>query len=122
MREVRVGDRVRAFDFADSEGRWGFGLEGEDERACYAEGVVVAIGPFSGEAGSYDAYEIVCYKDVGAGKVRNGPYSRVGLRVFAPVNGVPKSFGGFCNGVVLLDEDEYNEARNAACEAAKEAA
>jgi hypothetical protein len=122
MNAIRVGDRVRSFDFPSDNGKWGFALEGEDERACYAEGFVLEIDPdWSGACGAYPAYKIGCYKDVGAGKERVGEFSRKGLFVYAPVNGVEKAFGGVCNGVVLVPEAEYEAGRNAAIEL-KEAA
>lgn len=91
--EIKAGDRVRSFDFADGE--WGRSLEGE--RAAYVEGVVDAI--YKTEHG-YDAYWITVTKDVFGGEDQTAKGYRTEVSV--PVNGTPKGFGGECDGVELI--------------------
>ena len=85
LRQVKVGDFVRSFDFESRD------VEGD--RACYCEGVVedVVQGP------DCDRYKICVTRRVFGGKVLTG--DRVEKEVFPPVNGTPKSFGGVCDGV-----------------------
>lgn len=105
MSEIKVGSRVRSFDFPSDCGKFGFSLEGE--RAAYVEGFVLSIGWKETDNGSFNAYEIGVYKDVFGGKERFGKYSRKGTRTFAPVNGTRKLFGGETNGVVLVEDNDY---------------
>ena len=89
---IRVGDRVRSFDFADlnSEGRL---LTGE--RACYVEGEVVGIQSHGG----CDRYIIDVDRDVFAGEEAT---RRIGQRVMPPVNGTPSWTGRPTNFVELV--------------------
>ncbi len=90
--EIKVGDRVRSFDFAD--GKFGRDLEGE--RACYMEGVVKEIQQF----GPCRHYIIWVER-----QVFGGEEVPVGFReATPPVNGTPKSFGGVCDGVEKIEE------------------
>ena len=82
-RDVRVGDRVRSFDFAvttEDGKRLGRDLEGE--RACYVEGVVSSIEEIQG----CDRYVIEVSRRVFGGEVRP---PRENDRVIPPVNGTP---------------------------------
>ena len=89
MSEVKVGDRVRSFDFPFQ----GFGrsLLGEgDERAAYVEGIVKGIGPIDDCAPGCDHYYIDVDVDVFANKEQ---FARVGKRMFPPVNDSMMSSG-----------------------------
>lgn len=96
MSEIKVGDRVRSFDF---EGR-----ELEGERACYREGVVIGIGRFGFP--DCDRYKIFVDRVVWAGEEDvlsdNDPVA--GRVIYPPVNGVPMVFRGrVTDGVHLLE-------------------
>ena len=96
MSEVKVGDRVRSFDF---DGR---DLTGE--KACFIEGDVVAIGrpPWC----ECDRYIVRVAKRIAGGREVNKPAVTEGEDlVFPPVNGgTPKLFGGVCDGVVRIGD------------------
>lgn len=87
MAEIIPGTRVRSFDFD--------GRDVEGERACFVEGTVVGFC----EIGGCTRYDIIVDRRVFAGEDR----TREGERVFPPVNGTPKLFGGVCDGVVALE-------------------
>lgn len=96
MSEIKVGDRVRSFDF---EGR-----ELEGERACYREGVVIGIGRFGFP--DCDRYKIFVERVVWAGEEEglsdNDPVA--GRVIYPPVNGVRMVFRGrVTDGVHLLE-------------------
>lgn len=93
---IKVGDKVRSFDFAD--GDYGRTLEGE--RACYFEGEVVEISDRSGAG--YETYMIDISRRVWGGNEM--PPKDDGAYVFAPVNGTKKGFapGEHCDGVELI--------------------
>jgi len=84
MSEIKVGDKVRSFDFADGE--WGRDLTGE--RACYVEGQVISIGMIMEGC---PRYEILVERDVFGGEESD---RRVGTQVYPPVNGTPSTMGG----------------------------
>lgn len=75
MDKIKIGDRVRSFDFDNRD------VEGE--RACYVEGVVTGIGLIVRDC---DRYEIKIDRIVFAGDEQP-----VDLNQFAypPVNGTP---------------------------------
>ena len=90
VEEIRVGDRVRAFDYDCRD------LEGGN--ACFTEGLVVDIvndGPvFEGR------YVIQVERDVWTGKDMD---VRVGTKIFPPVNGrTIQPAGVYMNRVVRL--------------------
>lgn len=95
---IKVGDRVRSYDFPDLPGM---------KTTCYVEGVVEAIGPFVGEAGPYgcDRYTIRIERRVWQRKEdekwKEGREFPTG-RVYPPVNGIPTSLGGITRGVEVL--------------------
>jgi hypothetical protein len=96
---VKVGDRVRSFDFASRS------VEGED--ACYVEGVVEAIGrEFAGGPAFADCarYQIRVRRRVFAGEELTGEEpSLVGGYVYPPVNGTPTTLGEITDGVVVIE-------------------
>ena len=73
--DIKIGDRVRSFDFDTSRA-----LEGE--RACYVEGEVIGFTELEG----CRRYEIRVGLDVFGGAPGGG---RVGYTVRPPVNGTP---------------------------------
>jgi hypothetical protein len=77
MTTIKVGDRVRSFDFAMG----GFGRDLSGERAAFVEGTVVAIGDHLGLG--YNQYHIKVDFDI------IGDGVRVGTMVYPPVNGTP---------------------------------
>lgn len=87
MAEIIPGTRVRSFDFD--------GRDVEGERACFVEGTVVGFCELEG----CTRYDILVDRRVFGGEDR----TREGERVFPPVNGTPKLFGGVCDGVVALE-------------------
>ena len=102
---IAQGDQVRSFDFD-------YNRDLEGPRACYVEGVVEAIGPFSTVDGisRYDAYTIRVTRRVFAGEeIATGEET-----IYAPVNGTGKSTGGVCNGVErILSAAHLAELQNA---------
>lgn len=93
MEEIKVGDKVRSFDFPF--GDFGRSLEGED--ACYVEGVVEGVGEV---IEGCPRYNIRVTRRVwgGIGEWVHGDY------VFPPVNGTPRMLGGVCDGVERISE------------------
>src|SRR5688572_9278816 len=80
---IKVGALVKSFDFP---GR----------KDCYIVGSVVGFKNIEG----CPRYEIICSGEVWEGKELEGEAaSRVGMKFYPPLNGVPKSMGGSCNGV-----------------------
>lgn len=100
MSEIRVGDKVRSFDF---EGR-----ELTGERACYVEGTVVEIGkPPAGVCNCDNHYHIVVEKRVWGGKA-NPTDGFIGQTVYPPTNGSPSLFNeNGTDGVVLIERPDY---------------
>ena len=101
-RPIRVGSRVRSFDFAivtdDGAKAHGFDLEGE--RAAYVDGVVEAIGDTYIDG--CPRYTIRVEKRVFGGE----PFpEEAALRdhVYPPLNGTPTSTGRMCASVVAID-------------------
>ena len=86
MSDIKVGDRVRSFDFADGD----YGRDLTGERACFVEGVVTDITRMiPGEDGflmnaGCDRYVIAVERQVFGGKVVFGADT-----VYPPVNGTP---------------------------------
>ena len=85
---IKVGNRVRSFDFPRSRD-----LEGE--RACYVEGIVEGFEHVEG----CERYKIRVERKVWAGEEVENPYRG---HVYPPLNGTPRTFGGECNGVELV--------------------
>jgi hypothetical protein len=92
--EIKVGDKVRSFDF---EGRRN--LTGE--RACYIEGVVMGFREIEG----CQRYEIKLTRRVFGGE--DGPFAGT---MYPPVNGTSTLFGDTTDGVVKIEEDTRPEA------------
>lgn len=93
---IAVGSRVRSFDFPEVIEEKVYGMDLEGPRACYLEGVVLAIGQVSREG--CPRYTIQVTRTVRGGRpASNGPDT-----VYPPLNGTPKLFGGHCVGVVAL--------------------
>ena len=95
-REIKVGDRVRTFDF---EGR---DLAGD--RACYQEGMVLGIGRF--DFPDCDRYQIFVTRRIWAGAPEElaGSDPVDSRLIYPPVNGTPKMFRGrVTDGVVSLE-------------------
>lgn len=89
---VKVGDRVRSFDFECRA------LTGPS--ACYVEGEVLAIGDHF--CRGYDQYHIKVDKQVFAGRETAVGQGLVGEMVYPPVNGVRGLFGPM-NGVEKIE-------------------
>ena len=78
---IKVGNRVRSYDFAR-------------DRECYVEGIVEGFERLEG----CERYKIRVERKVWAGEecgCNNG-------YVYPPLNGTPRLFGGECNGVELV--------------------
>ncbi len=86
---IKVGDKVRSFDFPHSR-------DVDGDRACYVEGVVEGFKEVEG----CERYVVRVDRKVFAGKEEDilGRYPYV----FPPVNGTPRLLGGVCDGVVGL--------------------
>jgi hypothetical protein len=94
---MKVGDKVRSFDFAQYFNGEIFGRDLEGNRASYVEGKLMSIQvhPRAG----YDCYEILVDRDVFGGK--EGA-RRVGQLVYPPVNGTPTTLARACDSVELI--------------------
>ena len=96
--KIKVGDHVRSYDFPDIPGM---------KTTCYVEGVVEAIGPFTGEAGPFgcDRYTIRIERRVWRGQEddrwKSGQEFPSG-RCYPPINGIASWLGGETNSVKLL--------------------
>lgn len=88
---IKVGDRVRSFDFPDSP--TGRTLEGP--RAAYVEGEVVELRELEG----CPRYIVRVERRVFGGKETT---NRIGELVHPPVNGTPSWLGDVCDGVERL--------------------
>ena len=84
---ISVGDFVRSFDFPQSRD-----LDGD--RACYMEGRVVDFQELEG----CRRYVIDVERCVFGGKERD----KFSKRIYPPVNGTRRMFGGVCDGVELM--------------------
>jgi hypothetical protein len=91
---IKVGDRVRSFDFGSRE------VEGE--AACFVEGVVRNITNPAIDTMFRDCahYEIRVDRRVLAGEEINGAI--IGGLVYPPVNGTPSTFSGITDYVELV--------------------
>tara|TARA_R100000008_G_scaffold86770_1_gene81494 strand:- start:2179 stop:2445 length:267 start_codon:yes stop_codon:yes gene_type:complete len=87
---IKVGDRVRSFDFSD--GPDGRSLSGK--RACYVEGEVVGFEHYQG----CERYVIQVERCIFGGVEKDAWPAKV----YPPVNGTPKLFGGICDNVELI--------------------
>jgi hypothetical protein len=106
---VKVGDRVRSFDF-DSR-------DADGQHANYMEGIVQAIGKPVAEA-TCDCYTILIDRVVWRGDDQANEF--VGRLVHPPVNGTPTSLGRTTHGVhVLKTAAELEDERTAKREACK---
>ena len=79
---IKVGQRVRSYDF-------------ESSKDCYVEGIVEGFQRVEG----CERYKILVDRKVWAGEEVEDPYRG---HVFPPLNGTPKLFGGECNLVELV--------------------
>jgi hypothetical protein len=91
--EVRFGDLVRSYDF-------------QNRVDCWVEGVVIGFEEFEG----CPRYVVHVTRVV---SVHEDITDRLGghkypSQVLPPVNGTPRTFGGTCNGVEVLDRQEVN--------------
>lgn len=84
---ISVGDFVRSFDFSHHRG-----LEGP--RACYMEGRVVDFKELEG----CRRYVIEVSRCIFGGEERE----EFPKRIYPPVNGTRRTFGGVCDGVELV--------------------
>lgn len=84
LEEIKQGQRVRSFDF-------------EHRDDCYVEGYVVGFDLVEG----CPRYVIQASVDVWEGEQLDPAEKgcRVGRVFYPPVNGTPRSMGGFCHGV-----------------------
>ena len=88
--EIKKGDRVRSFDFANGE----YGRDLEGERACYVEGTVIDL-PTMAEC---KRYHIVVERRIFGGKeILDGEDS-----VFPPINGTRSWLGRLMDCVELI--------------------
>jgi hypothetical protein len=77
--EIRLGDRVRSYDF-------------EHHDDCYVEGTVEEI--------TEHMEGCPRYRIVGLFRAFDGRQEMLdGVEFFPPVNGTPRMMGGYCNGV-----------------------
>ena len=79
---IKVGNRVRSYDFAR-------------DRECYVEGIVEGFERLEG----CERYKIRVERKVWAGEEVEAPYEG---HVYPPLNGTPRTFGDVCNGVELV--------------------
>ena len=84
---IKVGNRVRSYDFAR-------------DRECYVEGIVEGFERLEG----CERYKIRIQKQFREGKEVKISADRLKAapHIYPPVNGTPRMFGGECNGVELL--------------------
>lgn len=98
--DINVGDRVRSHDFPDR-----YWDDGEDPQ-CYAEGIVEEITDPKTHARFRDCprYVIRVERHIFQGKVVEHDEL-----IYPPVNNVPKLFGGFTNGVIVVERAASRE-------------
>jgi hypothetical protein len=94
MDEIKIGDKVRSFDFPDREEK---PLTGP--RACYLEGEVIGFET----RGGCLRYVVRCTKRVFGG-VELDPREWEDTHFMPPVNGTPTLFGSVTNGVEKVVE------------------
>lgn len=87
--EIKIGDRVRSFDFEDRD------LCGP--RACYVEGTVVGVGTFP-EFPDCPRYKIAVEREVFGGE-EHWDFEVGAAFVYPPVNGTRRMMGGVTGGV-----------------------
>lgn len=99
---IKIGDRVRSYDFPD--------MVGSDHPAgqSYVEGVVSGIIKYGTDPHRFtcDVYVIAATKWVRGGEVLEiNEYNKdvVSEHYYPPVNGTPSSMGGVTYGVVRVD-------------------
>jgi hypothetical protein len=80
--KIKVGNLVRSYDF-------------EHDRKCYVEGFVEGFKKVEG----CTRYEIRVTRKVWGGEEIEEPRQ---TRVYPPLNGTPRLFGGECSGVELV--------------------
>lgn len=93
---IKVGDWVRSYDF-----------EYHDD--CYIVGRVTDLNY---DMGGCPRFVIEGFQRIAQGAVEPGAIHTRNDRFYPPMNGVPHSFGGYCNGVRKLDQegqDFWNE-------------
>lgn len=96
MDEIKIGDKVRSFDFPDRfEDCSQQPLTGP--RACYVEGIVEGFGMRDG----CKRYMIKCTKRVFGG-VELDPVEWEDTHFMPPVNGTPTLFGNTTNFVIKV--------------------
>jgi hypothetical protein len=96
MNEIKVGSKVRSFDFPDRDRK----LTGAN--ACYVEGEVEQIVHMDG----CDRYKILVTKRV-IGGFDDGLRSElrdIPTHVYPPINGTPSWMGPPTSGVELIEE------------------
>ena len=96
---IKVGNRVRSFDFSDRPG----GRDVTGERACYIEGTVVGFESLEG----CERYVIHVKRDGFRGEEKT---HRVGSKRYPPVNGTPTLFGDVTDCVELVKEKNYGNS------------
>jgi hypothetical protein len=104
VEEIKVGDRVRSFDFADGE--YGRSLIGE--RACFVEGTVISVGMVMEGC---PRYEILVDFDFFGGEEHKA--RRVGTQVYPPVNGTPSTMRGPTDFVEKIDAPDWEASAHA---------
>jgi hypothetical protein len=100
MLDVKVGDRVRSYDFDSGNPLNKYYIPGRP--ACYVVGRVVEIVK---HPHGYPAYRIAVERRVWDGVLDRNPHP-ADREAFPPVNGVPRVMGGPCNGVHKIADDE----------------
>lgn len=93
--DIKIGDHVRSYDFPSDDDA--------SRRDCYIEGVVREFRPVDG----CERYVIEIERDVWNGEDYSADSQRIGTRVYPPVNGTPKLFGGVCNGVEKIEGEHH---------------
>lgn len=93
MSEIKIGDRVRSFDFDCRD------ITGE--RACYIEGCVEDISDRLGYG--FDQYHIRVERQIFGGVQLPRGQSLVGEVVYPPVNGTPRIPSGVTGFVVVIE-------------------
>jgi len=97
---IKVGDTVRSHDFPDRY--TGKRDSKDDANSCYYEGIVAGISPVTTDGSGFPdcpRYAIRITRRVFAGN----EVECDDRYVFPPLNGTPRSFGGECLGVELLE-------------------
>src|SRR3954469_19209769 len=97
--EIKVGDRIRSYDF-------------DNNKDCYITGTVTAIGRARANH-SCAMYSFICEEIVWCGEVDNSPAAKAkaGETFYAPINGTPSSSGGVCNRVEKIEAEAAKPTR-----------